>query len=143
MGVIVIRYILLGFVGLSAGLLVAGGMFAFVTMIGVVQRMAARSKTVPHVRQYEDLVVLGGTLGNLFFLYEWDIPFGYIILALFGLFSGIYVGCLAFALAEVLNVMPIFAKRVKLKVGLPYIVFIFAIGKSCGAFYQLILSKIL
>ena len=138
-----IRYIMLGFLGLSAGLLVAAGMFAFITMIGVVQRMTAHSRTTKYVGLYEDLVVLGGMLGNLYFLYEWHIPFDFIILAMFGLFAGVYVGCLSFALAEVLNVLPIFAKRVKLRIGLPYIVLTFAIGKSCGAFYQLILSRIL
>ncbi|MDD5936480.1 MAG: stage V sporulation protein AB [Clostridiales bacterium] len=126
---------------MSAGLLVAAGIFAFITMIGVVQRMAARSKTVKYITIYEDIVVLGGTLGNLVWLYQWHIPTGYFILALYGLFSGIYVGCLAFAIAEVLNVLPIFKKRVKLTVGMPYIILTFAIAKALGTFYQFIIAR--
>ncbi len=107
-------------------------------MIGVVQRMAARSKTAKYIRIYEDIVVLGGALGNLIWLNQWHIPSGYFALGMYGIFSGIYVGCLSFAIAEVVNVLPIFVKRVKLTVGLPYIIFMFAIGKLLGAFYQLI-----
>ena len=136
-----IRYIILGFMGLSAGLLVAGGMFAFITMIGVVQRMSARSKTSKYITIYEDLVVFGATLGNLIFLYEWQLPFGYILLAMYGLFSGLYVGCLSFALAETLNVLPVFSKRIKLKIGLPFIILLFALGKTFGAFYQLVTAN--
>ncbi len=127
-------------IGLSAGLLVAAGIFAFVTVIGVVQRMAARSKTAKYIQIYEDMVVLGGTLGNLFWLYQWHIPTGYFALCVYGFFSGVYVGCLSFAIAEVVNVLPIFVKRVKLTAGLPYIILIFAIGKLFGAFYQLIIA---
>lgn len=136
----ILNYIVLGFIGLSAGLLVAGGMFAFVTMIGVVQRMATGSKTAKYVCIYEDLVVIGVTLGNLIFLYEWKLPNSYIILSFFGIFSGMYVGCLSFALAETLNVLPILLKRIKIKMGLKYIVLLFAIGKCFGAIYQFIIA---
>lgn len=135
-------YIMLGIIGLSAGLLVAGGMFAFITMIGVVERMAARSKTAVNVRVYEDFVVAGGTIGNLLSIYQWSIPTGYFALATFGLFAGVYVGCLSFALAEILNVFPVFIKRVNLRYGLPYIILIFAIGKGLGALFQYISGKL-
>lgn len=132
-----LRYLLLVFVGLSSGAFVAGGIFAFITMIGVVGRLAARSKTVKFIKAYEDVAVLGASIGNLIYLYLWSVPFGNITLAMSGFFSGIYVGCLSFALAEVLNVFPVFIKRVKLNYGLPYIILVFAVGKFVGALYHL------
>ncbi len=129
--------ILLGFIGLMAGSMVAAGVFAFITLIGVVTRMAARTKTVKHVMLYEDMVVLGGTLGNIMTIFEWKISVGAWLLCLFGLFSGIYIGCQAIALAEALKVIPIFAKRIQLKVGLSLIILILAIGKGLGALWQL------
>lgn len=129
--------VLLGFIGLAAGGIVAAGVFAFVTMLGVVNRLAARTKTVGHVMLYEDMVVLGGTIGNLLSIFKWQIPVGTWLLCFFGLFAGIYVGCQAIALAEALKVIPIFAKRIHLKVGLSYVVLVLAIGKGLGSLYQL------
>lgn len=130
------QWTLLALVGLAAGMMVAGGMFAFVTMIGVVQRMAARSKTAKFVHLYENLVIIGGTLGNLYFIFEWKVPLGVWMLAVYGLFAGVYVGCLSFALEEVLNVFPIFSKRMKLTKGISFIILMFALGKCFGALYQ-------
>ena len=42
------------------------------------------------------------------------IPCAGFILPFFGVLSGIFVGCWAMALAEILNVFPIFIRRVKL-----------------------------
>ena len=40
--------------------------------------------------------------------------------------------------AEVVNVIPVMTRRIRLKVGLPYIVLAFAVGKGVGAWYQLL-----
>lgn len=129
--------VLLCLIGLAAGSMVAAGVFAFITLIGVVTRLAARTKTVRHVMLYEDMAVLGGTVGNLLTIFQWKIPAGTWLLCLFGIFAGIYVGCQAIALAEALKVIPVFAKRIQLKVGLSLIILILAIGKGLGALYQL------
>lgn len=135
-----IGYVILILLGIASGIFVAGGLFAFVTMIGVVQRMAVRSKTAKHAMLYEDVVIIGGSLGNLFYMFNWGIPGGYLSLILYGWFSGFYVGCLAFALAETLNVLPLLSKRVKLTIGLPYVILVFAIGKLVGSLVQFLNS---
>ena len=136
-----IRYCLLAIIGFAGGLVVAAGVFAFITLLGVLNRLASKTNTAKHILLYENMVILGGILGNTWYIYQWDIPFGIIGLILFGLFSGIFVGCQAMALAEVLDVIPIFAKRIKIKYGMPYIVASIAIGKAVGAFFQLYVWK--
>lgn len=136
-----IRYCLLAIIGFAGGLVVAAGVFAFITLLGVLNRLASKTNTAKYILLYENMVILGGILGNTWFIYQWDIPFGIIGLILFGLFSGIFVGCQAMALAEVLDVIPIFAKRIKIKYGMPYIVASIAIGKAVGAFFQLYVWK--
>ena len=129
-------------VGIASGGLVAAGMFAFVTMIGVVSRMTAATKTVKNVMLYEDMVVLGAALGNVLFFYSISLQAGMLgaaLQAFFGFFSGVYVGCLSIALAEMLNVVPILAKRAKLKRGLTAFVLTFAFGKLVGAFLDFFL----
>ena len=136
-----IRYCLLAISGFAGGLVVAAGVFAFITLLGVVNRLASKTSTAKHIIIYENMVILGGILGNTWFVYQWDIPFGTIGLILFGLFSGMFIGCQAMALAEILNVIPVFAKRVKIKYGMPYIVATIAVGKAVGAFFQLYVWK--
>lgn len=137
-----IKYLLLILVGLAGGLSIAGGTFAFIVMIGVLPRLAGRTHTAWAYWQYENMVIVGGLIGNFLYFFPMQVPIGYVGLSLCGLFAGIYVGCFAMALAEVLNVIPIFSTRIKLKEGLPIIITAIAIGKALGAFYQLVIPAI-
>lgn len=138
-----VKEVLLAIIGLSAGLIVAGGLFAFLSSLGVVSDIADRTHTGAHVLLYEDATILGGILGNLFFIYrvqifssEWV---GVCVQSVFGIFAGIFVGCWAMSLAETVNVFPIFIRRVKLVKCVPYIILSLAIGKgigSCIYFFQ-------
>ncbi len=56
-----------------------------------------------------------------------------VLLILIGIFAGIFVGCLSIALAEVLDGIPIFARRVKLKMGVSIAVLAVALGKIAGS----------
>ena len=70
-------------------------------------------------------------------VFEISVPFGSAMLAVFGLFTGIFVGCLAMALAETLKVIPVLVQRVKLATGLPFVILAMALGKAVACFYQL------
>ena len=125
--------ILLAAIGLSAGVVAAGGLFSFIVGLGVVSDFADRTHTGEHVMLYETSVALGGILGNLFIVYQISIPWGSWIVPIFGLFAGIFTGCWAMALAEILNVFPIFARRAKLTKGIAGIIIGIALGKGLGA----------
>lgn len=135
-----IKDIVLLFIGISGGGLIAAGLFAFISMVGVITRLAARTKAANHIKFFEDLIILGATLGNVLYIYNFAFPIGRIGLVLFGFFSGVYVGCLAVALAEVINAIPVIAKRIKIQMGMPYIVCSMAIAKALGSFIQLYLN---
>ncbi len=134
------RYALLILIGITAGFVVAAGVYAFITLIGVLTRLAVRTNTANRILLYEDLVVLGAAIGNIILLFEVKIPFGIVGLIIFGLFSGSFIGCLAVALEEVLQVFPVLTYRIRLKTGIPIIVLCLAIGKGFGAFYQLFMN---
>lgn len=136
----VIRYVILGFIGVTSGAMVAAGLFAFITLIGVVERMAARSKTNKYIMLYEDMVLFGAICGNILTIFQPEIPIGPWILIISGVFAGVFVGSLSVALAEIVKVIPVFARRIKLKYGLPFVILCFAIGKCLGALYQFMTS---
>lgn len=135
-----IKVILLFIIGISSGFIVAGGIFAFITMIGIIPRLASRTKTATHIKSYENAIFYGAVLANIFYIYEIMVPVGLLGLATIGIFSGIFVGCLALALAEVLDVIPIFSMRIRLKRGIPFIIASLALGKLFGAWYQMVIK---
>lgn len=128
-----VRQVILAVIGLSGGMIVSGGLFAFVVSLGVVSDFADRSHTADKVLLYEDAIALGGIVGNVIYLYAPYIPVPSVLIGVLGIFAGVFVGCWAMALAEVLNVFPIFVRRVKLVRCLPYVILGIAIGKGVGA----------
>ena len=126
--------VLLALIGLGAGVGVAGGLFSFIIGLGVISDFADRTHTGDKVLLYEECVALGGILGNLMSVYQFPIPYGAFLVPIFGLVSGIFVGCWSMALAEILNVFPIFVRRVKLLRGIQYLILGIALGKGIGAF---------
>ena len=86
------KEVLLAVIGLSAGLIVAGGLFAFIASLGVVSDIADRTHTGSKILLYEDATTLGGIVGNLGFSYQINLPGGVWLQVVFGLFVGIFVG---------------------------------------------------
>lgn len=50
-------------IGLSAGTVVAGGLFSFIVELGVIADFADRTHTANHILFYEDMVLLGAVFG--------------------------------------------------------------------------------
>lgn len=128
-----IEQILFALIGLSAGFVVAGGVFALITSIGVIPRLAGRTHTARYIKKYETSVFLGGTTGCLLSLLDWKLILGQWFAGVIGIFIGIFVGCMATSLAESLNTTSVFARRVKLHKGIPYVVLSLALGKTIGS----------
>lgn len=120
-------------IGLSAGVVAAGGLFSFIVELGVVADFADRTHTGDKILFYEDCTALGGIMGNLWYVFDLRIPAGVWGLAVFGIFAGIFVGCWAMALAEILNVFPVFLRRVKIVRYLAVFIVSIAVGKGIGA----------
>ena len=128
-----LQIIFLALLGLSAGMIVAGGVFSFIVELGVISDFADRTHTGNNILIYEDMVAAGAILGNLFQIFEVNLPGRMIFLAIYGLFGGIFVGCWAMALAEILNVFPIFMRRARIVRYLAVFVVMVALGKGIGA----------
>ena len=109
------------------------GVFSFIVELGVISDFADRTHTAKHILFYEDMVSAGAVLGNLFQIFEVHLPGRSIFLGIFGLFGGIFVGCWAMALAEILNVFPIFMRRARIVRYLAVFVLMLALGKGFGA----------
>lgn len=131
-----IKEIFLGLVGIAAGFAVSAGTFAFMIVIGVVPRMIGKCNRAAETIHFENAIILGGISGNIISVFlNIRLPFGPLFLCAYGLSAGIFVGCIAVALAEILNTFPIMFRRTGLKEGLTYVMVIMALGKMLGSLY--------
>ncbi len=128
-----LRYLFLITLGLGAGIVISGAVFAFIAIIGVVPRLAMKTKTEKFIKLYEEMIVFGGIFGAFTIMYDYYIPIGAIPVIILGLCIGIFYGCLAVSLAEVLNVIPILSRRTRLYKGLKYFITALALGKMTGS----------
>lgn len=127
------KELLMGVTGLCSGLAVAGGLFALIIALGVVADFADRTHTARYILWYEDAVAAGGILGNLMSVYAISLPLGSLGAGVFGIFAGVFVGAWAMALTEIINIIPIFARRLDLCRGLELLVLSMALGRTIGS----------
>ena len=128
-------------VGLCAGTGIAAGTFAFLLVIRVIPRMVQKAKLDHKVIYIENIVFRGLVFGTILSLFSWKKKLiftllGRSILTIFGLSAGIFVGCLAVALAEILDTFPIFFRRLHVKEGFAsMMIFVMAMGKMIGSLF--------
>jgi len=129
----ILKLILAAAIGVGTGLVVSGAVFAFITIVGIVPRLAQKTKTERHIRIYESAIILGGIFGTLTGVVQFRLPIGTMAVVALALANGIFFGALAMSLAEVLNVIPILTRRGRLQHGMFYFVMAIALGKFIGA----------
>ena len=125
--------------GLSFGFLLSAGVFTVLISVGLVPRFAGKTHTSKKVFLYEEMVVAGTLFGNFISVFEYSCHVGewmrkwqvfgsftdslwkWISAAaviVFGVFAGIFVGCLVMSLAETLKALPVISRRIHLAVGI-------------------------
>lgn len=127
----------LAIIGFAGGVSVAAGTFALITALGIIPRLASRMGVAEHVYKLESAIVLGGTIGSLLSVYHFPMRIGDVGIIIFGLFAGIFVGCLSMALAEAVRVFPVLCQRINLNYGIYLLIFMMAAGKALGTLYQM------
>ena len=126
------------FVCIIAGGAIAAGFVAFITLIGAFEKLNQHFKTGKHSKHVETSIILGVTFFNLIQLLPVSLGISTVYYLIFNLFGGIFVGCLAGALAETLNIFPIISRRFNIRTLLPYVIIFAALGKTVGSIIQLL-----
>ena len=137
--------------GASYGLLSAAGVFTVLVAVGLVPRFAGKTHTADKAILYEEMVIFGTLTGCVLTVFNrycqfgawWQGRFpqymgllqgiGVFCQIVFGLFAGMFIGCLALAIAEMLDSIPIFARRISFRHGMGLAILSMAVGKFCGS----------
>ncbi|WP_226034629.1 stage V sporulation protein AB [Aquibacillus saliphilus] len=127
------------FIGFASGLVVGTGFVAFLTVLGIIPRLIQLSKTEHFMKTYEVGVILGALFGIYLSFSSEPFSVSTIVIVIWGTFHGIFIGMLAAALTEVLNVFPLLAKRVGLEHYLLWLLMALVFGKIFGSLFQWII----
>lgn len=137
-----ITQLFLALVGLSGGFIVGGGIVALITVLDLIPRFVQITKTDKYLLHYQWAVILGAFFSTVFDFFSPGLNLSPVLLGIPGAFMGIFIGFLAAALTEVLNVIPILAKRIQLYEYLQHFIMALAFGKIVGSlFHWLIFLK--
>lgn len=131
-----IKVALLIIIGLSGGLAVGSGFVAFLTLLGVAPRLTQLTKTKRFIRHYTWALVIGAQVGTWISMYNLTIDQSRFLLIPIGLLAGMFIGMLAAALTEVLNVIPILSKRIGMYDRIAILLMALALGKVFGSLFQ-------
>ncbi|WP_170007528.1 stage V sporulation protein AB [Bacillus fonticola] len=132
----IISYVLVIFVGFAGGLAVGSGFVAFLTVLNIIPRLTQLTKTFTYIQAYEWSVVIGAVSATWIGLRDLVVPIGKWFAVPYGLLSGVFVGMLAAALTEVLNVLPILAKRIGIDDRIVYLLMAIVLGKVIGSLFH-------
>lgn len=122
--------------GFSSGFIVAGGVVALMVGLGIITRFIGISHTAAHIRASENAILLGTIVGTILTVYEVSLPIGSWVLVIAGLFMGAFVGGWIMALAEIVNVFPVYCRRLGITKGTSWIVIFLAVGKTLGSLFH-------
>jgi len=107
----ILKIVLLGIFGFAGGAISASGFFAVLTIVGVINRFAKVTRTAKHIKLYEEMIILGATIGNILVIFQLVVKVGLIGCAFFGLLSGIFIGSFLVCLAETIKALPIIISK--------------------------------
>ncbi|WP_456278448.1 stage V sporulation protein AB [Bacillus sp. AK128] len=132
----IIEMFLTLFIGLAGGLAVGAGLVAFLTVLGIIPRLTQLTKTIKFIQAYEWAIILGAVTGGVLSLRDhsfnisgwWTMPIG--------LLCGVFIGMLAAALTEVVNVLPILTKRIGVFDKIIILVMAIVLGKVLGSLFH-------
>ncbi len=134
--------------GLAAGALTSAGYFAVITAVGLINRVAAVTKTTNSLLFYEEIIMAGAVTGTVLSVFDVRLPIesGTVLeimaLGIIGVVAGMYVGLFVVSLAETTKALPIFIRRVRIGAGLGLVVLMIGLGKAVGQLiYYLVLYK--
>lgn len=137
----ILRQALAMFVGLSGGLAVGCGFVAFITVLDIIPRLSQLLNRVISVRILERAVIWGVMTLTLLDFWEIRLRLFKLGVVFLGLLHGMFVGMLAGALTEVLNVFPILAKRLRLNHYLFWLLMAMVFGKVIGSLFDWIVYQ--
>lgn len=123
--------------GFAGGLAVGSGMVALLIVFDLIPRLAQLSRAFRKSIWFETAIIAGSLYWTFADFMDWQLRLPAVIaLSGPGLLAGMFIGMLAAALTEVMNVLPILAKRAGLSQYMFALVMAMVLGKTVGSLFD-------
>lgn len=132
---------LMAIVGLGGGIIVGGAIAAFISLLGIIPRLIQISRTHQYKILYQNAFISGATIFTIVYFFDFSIELSNVLVCIIGMIFGVFIGLFSSALAEVLNVIPVMSKKLKIKDDLKLIVYALLLGRVAGSLYYWLILK--
>ncbi|WP_379353292.1 MULTISPECIES: stage V sporulation protein AB [unclassified Paenibacillus] len=123
--------------GLAGGLAVGSGLVALLIVFDLIPRLAQLARAFRSSIWFETAIISGSLYWTFADFMDWKLRLPHAFaLSGAGFLDGIFVGMLAAALTEVMNVLPILAKRMNLSRFMVGLVMAMVLGKTVGSLFD-------
>lgn len=123
-------------IGIAGGIAVGSAAVAFLVILGIIPRLVQLTKSYCYIRWYELAVVCGSLFWSLTDFFNWRFTLPIVFTIFVGILAGCFVGLLAAALTEIINVLPIIAKRMGLGDYILWLLAAMVLGKVIGSLFE-------
>jgi len=132
-----LRYAFVAILGLAGGIAVGSGLVSLLIVFDLIPRLAQIARAYRKAAWFELAVITGAVFWSMvdFMDWHWSLP-TIVTMVPIGLLDGIFVGMLAAALTEVMNVLPILARRLRLESYMVALVTAMMLGKVAGSLFD-------
>ncbi|WP_377892137.1 stage V sporulation protein AB [Alkalihalobacillus sp. R86527] len=130
------QIILVMIIGFAEGIAVGAGFVAFLSVLGIIPRLTQITKTRHLIRFYEWAIIVGAVVASWLSLRNPVLGLPRILMVPIGLGAGVFIGMLAAALTEVLNVLPILTKRIGFIDKILLLLMAIVLGKVFGSLFH-------
>lgn len=131
------RDLFLAVLGIGGGLAVGSGLVSLLIILDLIPRLAQLGRAYRQSVWFETAVIAGALFWTFADFMNWRLSLpAAASLSFAGLFDGLFIGMLAAALTEVMNVLPILAKRISLSRHIAALVWSMVLGKTLGSLFD-------
>ncbi len=125
----------------GGGFTVGGAAAAFISILQIIPRLLQITETYDRIKVYKFVISTSFIFFTVLYFSDFRLNLSKYITIPIGLVLGTFIGLLSSALAEVLNVIPVLSKKLKIKDNLKYIIWTLMLGKVAGSLYFWIFTK--
>lgn len=127
----------IAFIALASGTVVGSSFVALLVIFDLIPRLAQLSESYKQSIWFETALICGAIYFTAADFFDVILPFRFEgFMGGVGLLNGLFIGMLAAALTEVMNVLPIIAKRLSLSNYMVSLMMAMVFGKIIGSLYD-------
>lgn len=130
-----VKNIFIGTIAFGGGLTAGSAAAAFLALLEVIPRLMQISDTRDYIKLYQGVLTFGFVLFTLIYFSEFHLNLSKYVAIPAGFLYGMFIGVFSSALAEILNVIPVLVKKLKLRDHLIYVIYTIMAGKVIGSLF--------